>query len=365
MRRLRLAAAVVLAAACAPAPSHDPAPAPARGGGAAPPADEAGELLYVANQDDGTVTVVDLATLEPTATVDVGALVGSGNPRPHHLVAEPGGSHWYVSLIGANEVLKLTRDNRLAGRAAMEVPGMLALDPASDRLYAGRSMSAVNPPERIGVIDRSTMAIEELSVFFPRPHALAAHPSLPLVYSASLAGNSMAVVEPVEEDVDVRPIPAPPTGAGVHTLVQWAVSPDGATLVGTGEMSGRLLVYTLADPAAPELLHQLEVESRPWHPVFTPDGSEVWFANKGSDAVTVVDARTWTVSAVVRGDGLAEPHGAAISGDGRYVFVSSNDLQGRYPGEGGTVTVIDRERREIVRVIPVGRNAAGVATNAR
>lgn len=362
-RPLRLALAAALAAgllataACHPGPAAAPTPAPAGGEGA--------ERVYVANQDAATVTVVDAATLDVVTTVDLQALGYGPNAKPHHVAVEPDGSHWYVSLIGTHRVLKLDRSNRVVATAEFEVPGMLALDANSDALYVGRSMSAVNPPERIGILDRADMSVDELSVFFARPHALATHPTRPLVYSASLAQNSMAVIRPAAEEVEVMGIAPPPGGSHVHTLVQWTVSPDGRTLVGTGEMSGRLLVYDLSDPLRPEPVTQVEVGARPWHPVFTPDGREVWLANKGSNTVTVVDAGTWGVTDVVAGEGLAEPHGAAVSADGRHVFISSNNLRGDYPGGAGTLVVIDRSTREIVRVIPVGANAAGVGTNAR
>lgn len=359
---LRLALAgglLAVAVACQTAPAAEPDPAGAESG-----VGVEGDLVYVANQDDATISIIDPGTLEVVGTVDLQALGYGPNARPHHVAVEADGSHWYVSLIGADRVLKLDRRNTLVGEAVMEVPGMLALDRTADRLYVGRSMSAVNPPQRIGIIDRGDMTLEEISVFFPRPHALVAHPTLPLVYSASLAQNAMAVVLPLEEAVEVRPIAAPAGEHGIHALVQWAVSPDGRTLVGTGEMSGRLLVYDLSDPLEPERVAEVEVGSRPWHPVFSPDGREVWLANKGSNTVTVVAAGSWTVAAVVEGEGLAEPHGAAVSSDGRYVFISNNNLAGAYPGGTGTVVAIDRARRQIVAVIPVGANAAGVATSA-
>lgn len=365
MTRVLGATVFALLAACT-GPARGPAPGPgsASPAGPAPVGDDV-RLVYVANQDAGTVSVVDGETFDVVATVPIHELVGSATAKPHHVVVEPDGSHWYVSLIGANRVLKLSRDNRVVGAAELEVPGMLALDPRSDRLYVGRSMSAVNPPQRIGVINRATMAVEEIAVVFPRPHALAAHPAHPLVYSASLARNSMAVVDPATERVEVLDVPAPDPGAGVHTVVQWAVSPDGRWLVGTGELSARLLVFSLEEPRRPELVRQIAVNPRPWHPVFTPDGAEVWFANKGSNTVTVVDTRSWAVAAVVEGEGLAEPHGAAVSADGRLVFISSNDLRGEYAGDGGTLVVIDRAGREIVAVVPVGANAAGVGAARR
>ncbi|NIR37547.1 MAG: YncE family protein, partial [Actinobacteria bacterium] len=43
-------------------------------------------------------------------------------------------------------MLKFNRANELVGRLDIERPGLLALDPASDRLYVARSMVAVSPP---------------------------------------------------------------------------------------------------------------------------------------------------------------------------------------------------------------------------
>lgn len=349
------------------------------GCGSAPVPDPRGpeptEWVYVTNQDDATVTVFDAATGQVRGTVDLQEVGFAANAKPHHVAVEPDGSFWYVSLIGANAVVKLDASDRVVGRAELEVPGMLALDPSSDRLYVGRSMSAVNPPRSIGVIRRTDMALEEIAVLYPRPHALAASPITGLAYSASLAENRMAIVDAIEEDVELRELPVPAGHEGhegmggemegmVHTVVDFAVSPDGSTLVATGEMSRELLVFDLSDPWVPRLTHQVPVESRPWHPRFSPDGRWVWFANKGADAVTVVDARSWTVADVIRGEGLAEPHGLAISSDGSTVFVSSNNLQGTVPGGVGTVVVIDAATRAIERVHPVGRNPTGVGGRA-
>ena len=104
---------------------------------------------------------------------------------------------------------------------------------------------------------------------------------------------------------------------------------------------------------------------RPWHPVYSPDGRWVYIPSKGNNSLTVVDTRDWSVDGVVTGDGFAEPHGAAVSADGRWIFVSNSDTMNEYPGDGGTVVVVDAEARRIAKVIPVGRNATGIVTRAR
>ena len=100
-------------------------------------------LVYVANQASGKVTVIDAATDSVVAVVDFTALGFSAHPKPHHIVVEPDGSFWYVSLVGDNAVVKLDRSNHVVAKAETVTPGLLAIDPKSDLLYATRSMSAV------------------------------------------------------------------------------------------------------------------------------------------------------------------------------------------------------------------------------
>ena len=70
-------------------------------------------LVYVANQASGKVTVIDAATDSVVAVVDFTTLGFSAHPKPHHIVVEPDGSYWYVSLVGDNAVVKLDRSNHV------------------------------------------------------------------------------------------------------------------------------------------------------------------------------------------------------------------------------------------------------------
>ena len=361
-RWLRSAATLALigAAACAAAP----AAAPAQGAAQATQSD--GALLYVCNQDDATVAVVDIASRRILRTVDLKQHGFSANAKPHHVAVEPDGSFWYVSLIGDSKVLKFDRNDRLVGQVDFETPGMLALHPTDAVLYVGRSMSAVNPPQRIGVIRTADMSIDEVAVFFPRPHALAVHPSANAVYTASLAVNQLGAVDAATERLELTSL----EGAQ-HAVVQFAVSPDGTRLVGTTQLTGRLLVFDLADPLKPKLLATPEVGAQPWHLVFSPDGRYVWFGSKMANTITAYDVQAGTVTKVIEGRGIAQPHGAAISPDGRWVFISNNNKDpmmthgDAHPtGPPGSVVVIDTRTLEIADVIEVGHNPTGLGAPA-
>jgi YVTN family beta-propeller protein len=337
---LALAAVFLLCAACGGLPAQGDG-----GGGNA-----TAWNLYVANQDDATISVIDTDSRRVVRTIDLRELGFGPNAKPHHIVSDPDGLHWYVSLIGENRVLKFDAADRLVGGAEIEVPGMMAVDPAGDRLFVGRSMSAVNPPHRIGIVRRSDMSVDEIDIFFPRPHALAVAPDGSRLFVGSLGVNQLAVLAPDGSDPELVDVSGPH-----HTLVQFAVSPDGRWLVSTAEMTSRLLIFDLSEPA-PRAVGEVEVGQRPWHPVFAPDGRRVFVGNKGSNTISVVDSESWAEIAVLESRGLDLPHGSAVTPDGRWVFISSNGSEGAR----GRVTVIETSGPEVVDVIPVGRNAAGI-----
>jgi DNA-binding beta-propeller fold protein YncE len=335
-------------------------------------------ILYVANQDDATVTLIDTRSNEIMRTVDLKALGYGPNAKPHHIVVEPDGSYWYVSLIGENRIAKIDRNDRVVAEAVFEAAGMMALHKTRDLLFIGRSMTAVNPPQRIGVVTRSSMEIDELPIFFSRPHAIAVNSVADVAYSASLAVNQIAAIDWQQEEVKLHAIDGPQ-----HALMMYALSPDLRTLVISGELSGELLVFDVSEPLQPRLDGRIDVGMQPFDPIFTRDGRYVYFGNKLMDRVSIVDMQTRTVVKTLQHEGIRQPHGVALSTDGRWLYVSNNNLgsqagrmmaadhsahMGAAPqGEPGlgTVVVIDTQTQEVAKVITVGRNASGINTATR
>lgn len=327
------------------------------------------QYIYVCNQGEATLTVIDASKKEIADRIDLQKLGFSSNAKPHHAVAEPDGSFWYVTLIGENRVLKFNRRNELVGQTNLEVPGLLELHPKKDLLLVGRSMSAVNPPQSVGLIRRSDMTLlKEVPTFFARPHATAISPDGQWTYIASLADNQIISRNNETGETELTSLDGDP-----HVFVDFAISPDGSTLVLTGQVSGKLLIFDLSNPSSPNLTDTVNVNAQPWHPVFSPNGRYVYFGNKQDHTVTAVDMETKQVATVIKGNGLAQPHGSALSSDGKYLFISNNNRQGTYKGKDapatdnppGTITVINTETYEIVKVIELGIYPSGIGTNTR
>ena len=320
-------------------------------------------LLYACNEGEASISVIDMDANVVIRRIDLVEFGFSENAKPHHVAVEPGGEHWFVSLIGDDTVLKFNRQNEVVGRTSFERPGMLVADPDQDLLIVGRSMKAVNPPQRIGVIERSSMEVDELDVFIERPHALALGRDGRFLYTASLAANQVVTMNRETDQVDLYNVPGP-----IHTLVQFAVSPDGGTLAVGGQVTGKFLFFNLSNPDAPEVTDSISVAAAPWHPVYSADGKFIYFGNKMASKVTVVDAEARNIAAEISGRGLAMPHGSALSPDGRYLYISNTNMHGHYHprydlGDNamvGTVAVIDTNTRRIIKVIETGTNTTGL-----
>lgn len=323
------------------------------------------QRLYVTNQDDATVSIVDVATRRVVETLDLQRLGFAANAKPHHAQVEPDGRFWYVTLIGAGKVLKLDRDNRIVGSVDLEVPGLMALHPSQDLLVVARSMSAVNPPRRIALVRRSDMTLlEEYEVVFPRPHALVVDPRGAYVYVASLGVNQLASVRLEDGETRLVDVEGPPL-----TFTQFAVSPDARWLAATAQTANELLVFDIADPAAPRLARRIPTPRGPFEPAFTYDGRRVFVTDLDANAVSEIETAEWSTVRVLEHPGFGQPHGVALSADGQWLFVSNrhqaggaHDHEGHQAVAPGTVAAICIATGTVDTVLPVGNYAAGMGT---
>ena len=323
------------------------------------------EFVYVCNQNSASITVINVETLEIEETIDLQELGFSSNAKPHHAAVEPDGSFWYVTLIGENRVLKFNNENELIAQAEMEVPGLISLHQTEDVMYVGRSMSAVNPPSSFGVISRTDMNLyDEVDLLFTRPHAIASLSDDEHVFVASLSSNQILTMNTESGDAESISM----DGMN-HMFINFAISPDESKMVGTTQMTGKMMVFDISDPLDLELTSTLDVNAQPWHPVYSNDGKYVYFGNKQANTITVINMKSQTIETVIEDSELAQPHGAVLSSDNRYLFVTNNNMKmsDMHAGHSnmdmmkkGSVAVIDTETFEIVKMIEVGMNPTGI-----
>ena len=331
---------------------------------------QAPDLLYVCVQDEAKVAIVDMTAKAVVRTIDFQKLGFPATAKPHYIVVEPDGSFWYLSLIGANRVLKLDRQDKIVGQYEMETPGMLALSGAGT-LVVTRSMSAVNPPKRIAIVDRKTMKGEEVEVLFPRPHPMAAT-SAGYAYTGSLGVNQIASIELASQKVNVTNVPGPN-----HSFVQFVVSQKVPVLVASTDVSGQILWFDIATPASPMLIKTIDVGKMAFDPVLTPDEEFVWVPVKSSNELVVISTDTAEVVARIKDDNLKQPQQIVFSADGAWAFVTNNNKTDHMadpamaghsmPGTDGTASlvVVNVKTRKVEKAIPLGKNLTGMGTRAR
>ena len=189
------------------------------------------------------------------------------------------------------------------------------------------------------VIDLATGESSEIPVG-QGPHEAAVTPdgrfAIVTVYGAQVAGNQLAVIDlatkAVVRTIDLGEFRRP------HGVVALAGSPDQVTV--TSEASQRLLVVNIATG---EIDAAVPTEARGSHMVaVTADGRRGFTANIPDGSVTEIDLDGRELVRVTPVATMTE--GVAVTPDGAEVWVGSNDA--------GTVSVLDTRTNRVVATIP-------------
>lgn len=337
------------------------------------PYENAVNRLYVCNQDAGIISIINTDTKVVIRSVKLNEIGYSANPKPHDIVVEPGGEFWYVSLIGDGKVVKFNQDYEVIGEVDFPAAGLLAMHPTKDLLYVGHTLSLPNVPQTLGVIQRSSMTLQEISLPFSRPHALVADHSGKNIIFSSLVQSVLATI-----DTDMNPAEIAELfiiSGPSRTLVQMNISPNDREIYLSSQLEEQLLVVDISDPTQINLTDSVRVGQHPWHPKFTPDGSRVYVGNNLSHTVSVVNTSSrqeeMQIGSGDGSDGLAEPHGLVISPEGDYVYVTNRNKN--VPTEytprhdlgsnanSGTVVVINTLTNSIEKVLEIEKFPSGLA----
>jgi DNA-binding beta-propeller fold protein YncE len=367
----------------------------ARNDDGAVPYTDAKHVLFVAEQGQNSVALVDAARRRVIRRVRFDELGLPSVPYgPHHMVFADDESAWYASLISAGAVAKLSMDLTLDPSApayllghseigGFTTPGMMALDDARGRLYVGRSTLSSSGTYGLGAFDTATMTLtEEIPLpSFDVPHALALAADGRFLLTAPLSGREALVVDTETGDLIHRT----PLGETNRELVHFSLLPDGQTATLTSNSGGQseVLFFQLAADGALTPDGTAPTGARAWHGHLDSDGRSLLVPNRAGHSVTVIDVPSKTVRLTAdnaAADGpIAMPHSPAPTYDGAF-FVTSSNLQGAWappfnflgppdadgvrtplPNEAfGNLTVLNAETGAVEAVIPLGAYPSGV-----
>lgn len=324
--------------------------------------------VYVPNQGEDNVSVIDIEHLVVSRVIDVGtSLTVEG---PHFTTSD--GRFWYVSLINAGEVWKFDAgaDTLLARGTVPGAPALLALTPDGKKLYVSQFTTVFT--NKLSVVNTSTMTLEKQITVWSMPHGLRMNHAGTRLYVANMMSDNVSVID-VATDSVIATIPlawdANPFGPPKYMPMEVAVSPDDQ-LVAVACSETREV--RMIDAAAGAVADSFAVGDQPWHLQFTRDGTFCYVTNRRGHSVSAIHLPMHHVMKTYSTPGTPAlfdyPHGCDISSDGQYTFVSNENVGQRFiprytTDNVGNVVVIDNVLADIVKVLEVGRMPTGLSVS--
>ncbi len=312
------------------------------------------QRAYVSNEDDGSVTVLDLGRLAVLATLEVGK-------RPRGLALSRDGATLYVVVSGLpkcpppipqEQCEKLPRDP--------QADGVAVVDTAT--LRRTRLLKGVSDPERVEVSrdGRSLFVTDEdtagLSVLDAargtlrariavgrEPEGVRASPDGRWVLVTSESDDSVAVIDVRTHTVRSRVA----VGKRPRDL---AFTDDSRTAYVSGE--GDATVYRLAltgNPTAAPFL-QLRPEARPMGVALDEKRGRLYVSTGRGGTVAVISPADGKLIAEIAVG--ARPWGLALSANGTRLVAAN--------GPSGDVSVVDTERLTVIGKVATGHGPWGV-----
>jgi YVTN family beta-propeller protein len=280
-----------------------------------------GNTVYVANQYDKTITVIDATTNSAVGTISVAS-------TPTALAVSPDGSRLYVTTKANNSVAIIDTVTRsvVTNVRVGSAPTGVAVTPDGQFLYVTNGGSTT-----VSVVD--TVLKKEVAriVVGSAPDGVAVSPDGTRAYVTTRYNDSVSVINTASRTV----VGKVTVGDSPREV---AFTPDGATAYVTN-IDGTVSVI---DTASTTAVARITVGSQPMGLVASPDGEFIYVANS-NDTVSLIDTSSRTVVSTVTVDPTSElgEHMVAVSADGTHLYVT--DTKDRVLRVVSTVTVIPNE----------------------
>ena len=309
--------------------------------------------LYVANEEDGTISVID-----PVENKKIGDIHLSENMSsmlmPHNVQVAPDGKSIWVTTIPETEgemeqviVINPTSNHSIIKRINIGTKQHLA-HVVFDSLSTYAFVTA-NETNQVIQIDAKTFT--EVKRFnldsASRPHGL--RYSRDHLYVANMNAKSLSVITISNNQINQIPL----SGMAVQT----AVTPDGKYVFVSLYDTKEIARYDIQNQQVSKILlppnSQGPIQIYP-----TPDSKFLYVCDQGvvggnaaSNKVYVIDIANSTVINTITVDYAA--HGAIISNDGKMAYIT-NSLS-------NTISVIDISTQQVIHTIAVGKAPNGIS----
>ncbi len=304
-----------------------------------PPAAPSG-TVYVANEDDSTVSVIDGASRSVIATIPVGKW-------PHYIALDPAGNYAFVTCGDSGSISVIdTAANRVARtiEGVTGDPQQIAIHPSGKLAYA-----PCYDEGNVKVIDLVDGKVKATIPVGESPQSVAISTDGKLVYVLSLHSSDGSVIDTASNTVTATF----PTGEGSCGI---AISPDGHSLyigghgagmwMAKGQMNEEIRVFDATTFTRQRTIH---CGIMPIAVRFSLDGSRAYVTSHGSGELHIVDTAAGKASSIKVGNDCRD---MAVTADRKWVYVSNRGSN--------TVSLVDAGARKVTATIQVGKGPVGI-----
>ena len=293
---------------------------------------------YVANSGDGTVSVLNLSTGAPAATIPV-------ESAPSDVAITPNGAVAYVTNTGSDSVSVIsTASNSVVATVSLAVGSMpkgIAISPDGQTAWVANSGD-----DTVSVIFTDTNTLSGGPIALPTgamPDGIAISPDGSAAYVAQ-QGNDVSIVN-----------------AATRAIVGTVPDTMGPSRISLGPRGGRAFVtdnrvgstsVTAFNPANGAVIGgPIPVGATPSGIAIAPSGVFAYAAALGADTVTPIATSTSAASPPI--GGFDDPAGVAIAPDGAHGYVANSG--------GASISAFSTSTNTVVGGIGAGAAPSGLA----
>lgn len=297
--------------------------------------------LLVLNKADNTLAIVDPLALKVVARVPVGE-------GPHEVVASADGRTAYVGNYGTQQVvgsslsiidIAARKETKRVDLGALRRPHGIV--EAGGKIYftaeANRAVARYDPAT--DKVDWLMGTGESVS------HMLVITPDAKRIYTANMLSNTVTAINvgggPTPPNITQIAVGKTPEGIGI--------SPDGREVWAANRAEGTISIIDTATNKVVETIAKFS--QLPFRVAFTPDGKRVLIPDPVGGELIIFDAATRKETGRIKLEGGTV--GVAVAADSRRAYVC---LQ-----ETGSVAAVDLEKLEVVGKVETGKGPDGIA----
>lgn len=304
------------------------------------------QKIYISNQANDMISVVDAARKVVMRTIPVGAVANIESP--HCIRVSPDGNYAYVCFLGGDYVQKIdTKTDQVVGSVKISDGScqwnvLLLSSDGTKMLVSDLARGWMR------MINTATMTISatvgndnDPLTPFAKPHGMAATPAFDTIYMTAQYGNTVYKFTPNFKYVKSISIDGAPSQftAGTRDPHEIMLTPDGSKYFLTCEASGEVRVM---DAHTDKLLNVFNVPTKPQEIAIAPtknmmlitcmEGESTIPNTRG--AVVAIDYNTMEMQTIY--GSFWQPHGIAVDEANSKFYVVSTNIGGPFSGHNHT-----------------------------